>query len=476
MAWNSSRFAAPIRYVAVGVLAAWMPLAATAEAMTASAVHAMYNKVKSAICRVEYTTEIANARTGQSQRRDMRVLGVVVSRDGLVLVHGHMQTEDREPVNVRVILGAGDEEEVFEADLLEKPEDVNVCFLRIRTEEPQSFEHVTFKQGASLSIGDPILIVGLMGERFDFEPAIAIRHVGAVLERPRTTYCIDEPLSFGFVSGAVLNALGDVVGVVGFDLTPAEGGDLYVRSGHPLVYQSDLLLPYVAQPGSVKSERANAWLGVFTQPLTDDFAEYWGLEKRGGVIASTIVPGSPADQAGMERGDVIVEFNGTPVRAKLVRELVGFTKLVRDAGTGHEVVVKALRAGQPMEFRLTLAEQPKSAREAGEYEDTVFGLTVREITTDLRYRLNLSEDVQGVIVRRVKSGSYADQAQFRPGVIIMNFGGHPVASVEDFQEALRKVVEEQPEELSIFCRIGPRTGFFRLQPRWGRGPQNESEG
>ena len=181
---------------------------------------------------------------------------------------------------------------------------------------------------------------------------------------------------------------------------------------------------------------------------------------------STVVAPSPAVDAGLLPGDVIIDFDGTPIRSKLDSDVLSFTKLVREAGPGREVTIRILRDGQPQEIRARLGVRPRTARDAGEYEDPVFGLTVREITTDIRIALNLSEDVKGVIVRRVRSGSPAQLANMRPGVIIMSFGDYPVSTLDEFREAVDKVAARKPAEVSVFARFGPATGFFRLEPRW----------
>jgi serine protease Do len=261
-----------------------------------------------------------------------------------------------------------------------------------------------------------------------------------------------------------------VVGVVGFDLSSQEGGDLYVRSGHPLIYQTALLQEHIDNPQK-ESEREDAWLGVFTQPLTDDMAEYWDLPKNGGVIVASLVPGSPAIAAGFQRGDVITRFDGTPIRARQNQEVLGFTKLVRETGIGKDVKVDFYRDGEPMSIELTLAGRPKSASDAEEYEDEIFGITARELTQDVRIMLNLSEETRGVIVRRVRPGSWAYLGGMRAGVIILEFGGHPVGTLQDFQEAVKQVEADQPQEVSVFCRVGSQTRFFRLEPRWERAPE-----
>ena len=80
--------------------------------------------------------------------------------------------------------------------------------------------------------------------------------------------------------------------------------------------------------------------------------------------------------------------------------------------------------------------------------------------------MNLSEDVEGLIVRRVKSGSAASLAGLRPGFLVMTVGGRPIRNVEDYMAAIEAESEAKPREIRVFCRVGANTAFFRIQPRW----------
>ena len=441
---------------------------AFAQEFNAKQLQSFYDKVAPAVCIVSYSSNVTNPSSGEVSKRNTRALGLIVSAKGLVMAHGHMQIQDSDPFAIKISVGQGDNEQEYDGKLLTKPEDVNVCFIEIANESDIKFPLVEFAS-APLHLGDPVALIGLMGDTLDFNRSVVVRRIGSVLDKPRTTYCLDERLLFGYVGSPAMDLSGRIVGVIGFDLSTQEGGDLYVRSGHPLVYQSDLFAKYIASPPGENDPKVvndGAFLGVFSQPLTDDLAEYWKLPQDGGIVVSTVMPDSPAAAAGILPGDVIVNFNNTPLKLKLDREVANFTKLVRDAGIGAPVPVKILRAGQPVDTNVTLVERPKSARDAGEFEDKTFGLTVREITTDLRVLLNLAQDVEGVIVRRVKSGSWAQLGEMQPGVIIMNFGGYPVKTIDDFKAAVEKVEAAKPAEFTVFGRAGARTGFFRLQPRW----------
>jgi len=444
---------------------------AAAPGLSQEMLERAYDQVTPAMCLVRYSSEVTNPNNGQVSKRDSSALGLLVSPDGLVMAHGHMVLENAQPFSITILVGWGDDEKEYDATLLQKPDDINVAFLRIEGDALPKFPYVRFAADAGLRVGSPLAVVGVLSDALDNVRSLRVAYVGAVLEKPRTTYCLDAPVSFGYVGGPVINDRGKVAGVVGFDLDANEGGELYTRSGHPLVYQAALFRKYIANPPGENVADLNApdaWLGVYTQPLTEDLAAYWGLRDGGGLVVSTVVPGSPANGAGLMSGDVIVAFGGTPIKARLDRDVMSFTKLVRDTGPGKQVDIRILRDGEPKTISLELGARPPSSRDADEYEDEVFGLTVREITTDVRIALNLPEDVQGVIVRRVKSGGPAQLARMRPGVIILTVGDYSIGSIDDLKAAIAKLAEEKPSEVPIFARFGPATGFFRLEPRWNR--------
>jgi serine protease Do len=448
------------------VVASWF---AYGDAISSKVIQKSFSEINEAVCVVTFTQEATDPRTGEQKRQDGNAVGLLVSSDGLVISNGHLQLENISSFNFQVYVRRNGEDQKYPAVLLEKPGDINISLLRIQSDEPLNLPFVRFKRNSALAIGDSVALIGIMGESMDFQRCVELDLISAVFEEPRHTYCLTEGLRLGFVTSPVVNAGGEVVGIVGFDLGANDGGGVFDRPGSPLVFQTDLFIQHIDNPPDVSAtvvRTEEAWLGVFTQPLTAEFAEYWGIEEPGGLIVSTVVPDSPAAGADIIPGDIIRAINGTPLRATQDRDVFAFTKMIRDSEPNAVVELQVLRNGEAQNISVTLGLRPRSARDAEEFTDETFGLVVREITRDVRILLNISEDVTGVIVRRVISGSPAHLAKIRPGVIIMGFGDHAVTNLDDYEQAVEKEKERKPDEISVFARVGTATGFFRLQPRW----------
>ncbi len=439
------------------------------SSLDSSRLETIYKKISPAITLVQYTSEVTNQITGNVTRRDGIALGVIVSPDGLVLAPGFIELEGVESFNFRVKLFVEGDEKEFPAVKLKKPDDINVVFLKLNNIGSVKLPYVKFSENPKLKVGSEVALIGILGETLDYVKGITVARVEAILEKPRLTYCINENVKLGYVGGPVINEYGEVVGVVGFDLSKAEGGEIYTRSGHPLIYQWDLFKKYITTTPLGKGEseeKEEAWLGVITQPLTDDLAEYWDLPKDGGLIVATVVTPSPASECGLKVGDIIKSFNGVPIKIKYDKDVSAFTKLVREAGSESKVEIQIIRDGKPKTLYATLQPRPKRSYEAEEFEWEAGGITVREITPDMRIALGIDENITGVIVYKVKSGSPAQMARIGRGMIIQSVANKPVSDIAEFKNIIQELTKTKPREVPVFIRVGNVSGFFRLQPTW----------
>ena len=182
------------------------------------------------------------------------------------------------------------------------------------------------------------------------------------------------------------------------------------------------------------------WLGVRIQTVTPEIAEGLGLDVARGALVASVTPEGPAAAAGIEPGDVIVEFDGREVEE--MRELPRF---VAETEVGREVPVEVWRSGEIETVTVALGELeaaeeqgllasgegdgdggPASARTLDE-----LGLTLAPMSDELRERYGISNDVEGVVITEVAGGSPAEEKELLPGEVILEVGQEPVVTPDD---------------------------------------------
>lgn len=207
------------------------------------------------------------------------------------------------------------------------------------------------------------------------------------------------------------------------------------------------------------------WLGVSIQELSPELASQFGVPEPKGVLVSDVLEGSPAKRAGLERGDVIVEYDGKPVENPTqLRNAVAQTVV------GRKAHVKLIRDKQVRLLEVTIAEQPKSVAQA-EHEEPgesaspaglLSDLEVRELTTDLASRLGLADKERGVVIVRVRSGSVADEAGLKEGDVILEVNRKPVGNLKAYERLASKVGKD--ETVLLLIKRQGRTSFVTLKP------------
>jgi serine protease Do len=164
------------------------------------------------------------------------------------------------------------------------------------------------------------------------------------------------------------------------------------------------------------------------------------------VAVTQVYPGSPAADAGMKQGDVIVEFAG-----KRVHNPRGLTEVVQQLPFGSKQKATVLRDGKEMAVEVVVKARPNEFGGAGEKRDdrpaeepkpastasSEFGLEVSDLTPEVAEKMNL-KGFEGVLVTRVVDDSPADEAGLSTGMLVQEVGGKPVKNAKAFEEALKK--------------------------------------
>ena len=349
--------------------------------------------------------------------------GFIISEDGYIITNNHVieKAED-----IQVILEGG---ERYKTKIVGRDSKTDLALLKI---EPKGkLSKVTFGDSDKLQIGDWVLAVGNPFGLGHTVTAGIISAKGRVLGFGEYDDFIqtDAPINPGNSGGPLFDVNGEVVGVTSAILARAHG----IGFAIPINLAKDIT-EQLKGGGKV----VRGWLGVEVQDLTPEIAETMKLPDVKGALVSAVSSGSPAEKAGIKRGDVILEFNGHKIDATEV-----LPRVVAATRPGTDVRIKALRDGSEKNFSLKLVALPLkgSITDEGQNSETKLGLTVERLTPEIANRLGIEES--GVVITKVDSGSLADESGFQSGDIILEINRKRITTPEDYKNIAESLKEGQ---------------------------------
>jgi serine protease Do len=235
----------------------------------------------------------------------------------------------------------------------------------------------------------------------------------------------DASINPGNSGGPLLDLQGDVVGI-NAAIFSQSGGNIGIGFAIPIN-----LVRNVVEQLKVHGKVVRGWLGVSIQDVTPELAHSFGLEKTAGALVAEVTADSPAAHAGLERGDVILDYNGTHFdSAHQLPALVAATEI------GKTVPITVQRGGKTKTLSVTVKEMPTGATPTeSRHAAAEWGLNVSDITPDLRQQFDL-EETTGVVITGITPDSAADGAGLRPGDVISEVNRQAVHNVEEYQSAL----------------------------------------
>ena len=237
----------------------------------------------------------------------------------------------------------------------------------------------------------------------------------------------DAAINPGNSGGPLLNLKGEVVGINTAIVASGQGIGFAIPSN---IAKS--IIPQLEKTGKV----IRGMLGVQVQTVTPELAKSFGLSEPTGALVAEVNPGSPAEKAGIHRGDIIIEFNG-----HAIKEMNELPRLVAATPPGTKASVKILRSGKEKTFEVTVTELKEERQARGpqeKEEEGPIGLTVQSLDQNLARRLGLKE-TQGAVVMQVAPASPAGDAGIRPGDLIVEINGQAVPNVKEYQKIIAQV-------------------------------------
>ncbi len=190
----------------------------------------------------------------------------------------------------------------------------------------------------------------------------------------------------------------------------------------------------------VTPQARKAWLGAASQPLTPKLGIRLGIKEDGGVRLTRIYPGTKAEAAGLQVGDVVLALDGAPVTARRPEDVDAFNRQIRQYKSGTSAVFSLWRDGKKLELPVMLEEQPIPAAEMPYWKDEALEYEVRELAFDDRVRLQLSPEAKGVLVATVDRAGWVALAGLHGDDLVLEAGDKHVSTVAELRSAREEAV------------------------------------
>jgi serine protease Do len=354
--------------------------------------------------------------------------GFIIRNDGLIITNNHV-VENAKEITVTLT-----DKREFSAKVLGRDPKTDLAVLKI---EPKG-ELPAAKLGDSdeLQVGDWVMAIGNpFGLSNSVTAGIVSAKGRAIGAGPYDDFIqTDAPINPGNSGGPLFNEQGEVVGI-NSAIFSQSGGNIGIGFAIPINLAKQLL-PDLETKGSV----TRGWLGVAIQKVTPELAQSLGLDDARGALVADVTDGSPAEQAGVKRGDVIVAYNG-----KKVEDSSSLPSLVAATPVGKTVPVEVLRNGatQTLEVKVSKLAEHEVAIDDPTEQKGKLGLSLRDLRPEERKRLALNEG-EGIVIEEVLPGSPAAEAGMQTGDVILQVNQTSVGSVEELKNEVGKVAENKP--------------------------------
>jgi len=342
--------------------------------------------------------------------------GVIINaQQGLVLTNVHVIRGAQE-----IVVTLKDRRQ-FKAQLVGADPGTDIAVLRI---EAQNLKALKLGDSDALNVGDFVLAVGNpfgIGQTVTSGIVSALGRSGLNIEGYEDFIQTDAPINPGNSGGALVNLRGELIGINTAIIGPA-GGNVGIGFAVPANI-ARAVMDQIVRYGEVRRGR----LGLQTQELTAELARSLQVPALDGAIVTQVDTGSPAEQAGIRRGDVVVAVNGRPVRGPSdLRVKMGLVPV------GEQVEFRVLREGRTVTLRAAVAPPQQAAAVDGRNVPELAGAAV----ANLEPGMPLYGRIEGVLVAKVERSSAAWQQGLRPGDIIYGVNNRRVRNVNELMAAL----------------------------------------
>lgn len=354
--------------------------------------------------------------------------GFIIDPSGLIVTNNHV-IANAEQITVTL-----SDDTTLQAEVIGRDAVTDLALLKVEPKAP--LPAATWGDSNKTRVGDWVIAIG---NPFGLGGTVTSGIISAtardIHSSPYDDFLqTDASINRGNSGGPMFNLSGEVIGINTAIFSPS-GGSIGIGFAVPSV----LARPIIEQlKATGKVERG--WIGARIQPVTDEIAEAVGLDKARGAMVAAVDPSSPAAQAKLQPGDVILSYDGKPIdRSRQLPRLVADTppdtpvKLTmwRDAKEQEvEVKIAALNPNRPP------PPPPEPEKPKPPPSIDTLGLKLTKLTAELRKQFSLPEAAKGIVITQVSQNSAAAAQALRPGDLVIAVGRDPVTTLDEVQQKI----------------------------------------
>ena len=377
--------------------------------------------------------------------------GFVISADGYIVTNNHV-IEDADSISVIL-----QDDTVLEAEIVGTDAQTDIALLKVETTE--DLKPIEWGDSDTARVGDWVVAIGnpfgLGGTVTAGIVSARSRDIGS--GRYDNFIQTDASINKGNSGGPLFNMDGSVIGI-NTAIYSQTGGSVGIGFSIP----SNLAQSVIEDLQEFGRTR-RGWLGVQIQSVDEDMAESLGLDSARGALVAGVQEDSPAEKAGVEQGDVILEFDG-----KQVETMRRLPRIVADTDINKRVRMMVWRDGKEVRLGVQVGEldedEPQLAslrttEEPAQPEERVIadlGITVAEITDEMREQYSLPEDATGLVIVEIDDESDAIEKGLRRGSIINEINQQAVTTVAEAEDAIAAVKEKDRKAVLLRVQNGSR--------------------
>ena len=361
--------------------------------------------------------------------------GFIIDPEGYIITNFHV-VDSAQTIKVKLI----DETELT-ATLVGADRKTDLALIKVETDKP--LRAISFGDSDSLKVGEWVIAIGNpLGLSYSVTAGIVSAKGRVIGAGPYDDFIqTDASINPGNSGGPLINIRGEVVGV----------NTLIIQGGQNLGFAIPInMVSGVIEQIRTQGHVTRGWLGIEFRPVDNDEAAEMQLPSEGALIQN-VVPGSPAEKAGMQSGDLLVEYGGQKVSPD---EL---PRLVADSAVGDRVKVKVYRDGDEKTLNVRIGEMPPDTYEVATSTEIPWGMTVADVNKNLARNYGLRA-TGGVLITNVEPGSAAARAGVQTGDLILEVDRIKVIDVASLKAIIDRANRGE-KLLFTIDRQGTRLSF-----------------